>query len=440
MNSETEMSHTGGSRQRWLFFSLIAVVGLVPPLVYWGVLGRVPTVTPPEARRMLRDDSGGAVLIDVRPAGEFDRRHVLGARNWPLEDILAIQGADELPSDFRGRSVLLLCNHGVASAFAARHLRGIDVPAYNVRGGTSEWVHGTIGTAGEDFVCFEDAPGRFEPFPFHDAPLHEQLALVISGLVFKPIYTLLSLALVVVLWRSDAPDLVALRRAMIFFFLGENACAANYWFFDETSYLFEYLHGFGMMLCFGFTTYAFLEGLDRRVLLVSDAGRKCALLPLCGRCIKHSDVPCGVQRLLLLVIPACIVLAFMPITADWQTASYNSIAFGTLYNYSHPIVYQYFEWVYCPLIAVLLLSTSLGILLFKRDRPLPLAKAAFAAGADPLGFALFRVLVTGPYGQNLVWRNFWEECTELLFIAGVAYGLWLFRGTLFRGTKGDCLS
>ena len=202
------------------------------------------------------------------------------------------------PPISRGRSVLLLCNHGVASAFAARHLRGIDVPAYNVRGGTSEWVHGTIGTAGEDFVCFEDAPGRFEPFPFHDAPLHEQLALVISGLVFKPIYTLLSLALVAVLWRSDAPDLVALRRAMIFFFLGENACAANYWFFDETSYLFEYLHGFGMMLCFGFTTYAFLEGLDRRVLLVTDAGRKCALLPLCGRCIKHSDVPCGVQRLL----------------------------------------------------------------------------------------------------------------------------------------------
>ena len=78
-----------------------------------------------------------------------------------------------------------------------------------------------------------------------------------------------------------------------------------------------------------------------------------------------------------------------------------------------------------------MLSTSLGILLFKRDNPLPLAKAAFAAGAGPLGFALFRVLVTGPYGQNLVWRNFWEECTELLFIAGVVYCLWLFRGTLF---------
>ena len=83
MKSETEISHTGGSRQRWLLFLLIAVVGVVPPAIYWGALGRVPTVTPPEARRMLRDDSGGAVLIDVRPPGEFARRHVLGARNWP---------------------------------------------------------------------------------------------------------------------------------------------------------------------------------------------------------------------------------------------------------------------------------------------------------------------------------------------------------------------
>ena len=431
MNASENTSQDGRKRRRWIVGLLIAVGGLAPLVFYWVFLGCVPTITPPEAKRMLSDESPQTVLVDVRTKDQFDRRHIQGAMNWPLRRVFEAENTVQFPDLLRGKKLLLLCDTGGASARATQHLDKLGVEAYNVRGGMVDWVHADLGTVGKDYECFQDALGRTEAFPFRNAPIYEQLALVVSGLGFKPVYTFLSFIVIILLWRSKAADLVALRWAMIFFFLGENACAANYWFHDETSYLFEYLHGFGMMLCFGFATYALIEGIDRRILLLSEPERKCAALPLCGRCIKYVEVPCGLHRVFLLVIPACIILAMMPLGADWQLASYNSDAFGTIYNYSHPIVYQIFELVYCPIVAIIMLSISLGILLWKRTDSLSAAKIAFAAGVGPMGFALFRMLVTGPYGQNLVWRNFWEECTELVFLIGVCYVLWLFRRTLF---------
>jgi hypothetical protein len=75
---------------------------------------------------------------------------------------------------------------------------------------------------------------------------------------------------------------------------------------------------------------------------------------------------------------------------------------------------------------------SLLILAFKKDDPLPLAKIFFAAGIGPLGFGMFRSILTGMYSQHMVWFNFWEEVTELLFIVGVCFILWVFRQSLFR--------
>jgi len=162
---------------------------------------------------------------------------------------------------------------------------------------------------------------------------------------------------------------------------------------------------------------------------------------LCGQCIKYADVPCGLHRVFLLLAPACIVLALMPLGADCSWPPTIPRRSERCINYSHPVVYQYFELLYCPAVAVAMLGVSLGILLLKRNDPLPAAKLAFAAGVGPMGFALFRMLVTGPYGQNLVWRNFWEEATELLFIVGVCYVLWLFPPDALcdeAGSGGEC--
>lgn len=72
------------------------------------------------------------------------------------------------------------------------------------------------------------------------------------------------------------------------------------------------------------------------------------------------------------------------------------------------------------------------ILVFKKTNPLPLAKLFFAAGVGPLGFGMFRSVLTGMYNQDLVWFAFWEESTELVFVVGTCFLLWIFRHRLFE--------
>ena len=60
-----------------------------------------------------------------------------------------------------------------------------------------------------------------------------------------------------------------------------------------------------------------------------------------------------------------------------------------------------------------------------------MAKVLFAGGAGYLGFSLFRLFLYAPYHDLAPWWFFWEEATELIFIAGVVVVFWLFRKGLF---------
>ncbi len=424
---------THGRMMRWGAFAIILVGGLAPLVFYWLCFGRVSNVTPPQAKEILRGSGDSAILVDVRPSEEFHAKHIDGAQSWPLDEIRALEDRHQIPEHFANKRLFLVSGAGVDSVRAAKHLAGLGaVGVTNVRGGIQEWIGSATVPKGDVFDRWKTASGQIVEFPFRQSPWHEQVAIVLTAFGVKPIYTLLSLALVVVLWRSKAADLVALRWAMIFFFVGENCCAANYLFFKETSYFLEYLHMLGMTLCFGFTTYCVLEGVDQRILMISAPDRKCASLGLCQGCVKYTDAPCGLKRLFYLIIPACIVLAFMPLCADWHFDSYNTEIFGTLYNYSHLWYQQAFELVYCPVVAIALLFTSLLILSLKKKDPLPFAKLTFAAATGPLGFAFLRMTFAGCYSQNLAWFAFWEETTELLFVVGIAFVLWTFRQGLFR--------
>ncbi|MHC4646454.1 MAG: rhodanese-like domain-containing protein [Planctomycetota bacterium] len=420
-------------RAKAIVFAIIVVGGLAPLIYYWFNCGRVPMVTPQQARQLLREQNSPAVLVDTKSSSDFAAVHIDGALNWPLEEILDLSSPTQAPSQFRDKTLLLISGGGRAACSAARHLirTGFDNAKY-VRGGTQEWIAGFDGPEGAVFDRFKSESGRTWRFPTRLSPLYEQLLAVVSGFAIKPAYTLLSLILAVILWRRTSPDLVALRWSMICFFIGENFCAANYVFFTHTSYLFEYLHSFGMLLSFAFVAYALFEGMDRRILMLSDPNRRCAAQGLCRKCIKYEDVPCGLKRTFFMIIPALAFVAIMPVCADWHYTSYNTVIFGTFYNYAHPVVHQQFEALYCPIAAVVLLTASLLILYFKKDNPMPLAKIVFAAGIGPLGFGMFRTVLNGMYSQNLVWFNFWEEATELLFIVAVCFILWLFRASLFR--------
>jgi hypothetical protein len=186
-----------------------------------------------------------------------------------------------------------------------------------------------------------------------------------------------------------------------------------------------------MVLCFGLTVFALLEGIDLRLVKYSDPQARCAAVGLCHRCIKHVEAPCGLQRTFLLVIPAVMVLCGMPFCADLLHVSYNTRIFGTFYNYSHPVLCQIFEIRYLPAAALILLTVSWIALGINQANSVWWSKVSFAAGCGAFGFAFFRLILMQIYRENLVWYATWEELTELLFILSAGLVLWVFRHGLF---------
>ncbi len=253
---------------------------------------------------------------------------------------------------------------------------------------------------------------------------------MLAFFLLKPIYTIVSLGLVIVLWPNRSPDLAALRWAMVFFFIGESCCAVNFLAFEERSYWMEYLHGLGMALAFGFGSYALLDGLDRRLVMLSDPRRRCAALGLCGKCIKHAEVPCGLRRVFCLVLPLAMLFSLLLPSASWHNTVYVTQVFGFPYVYGHLFVFQMFENWFCGGAAFLLFTIALAILLIRKQPGIETAKIFFAAGLGPLGFGGLRMLLGAAYDQNRVWFLFWEECTEFALIAAVCAILWIFHNRL----------
>ena len=416
---------------------LILIGGVVPLLHYWQFIGSVPYVTVLETQELLKAQGPKVMLVDVRDPERFDELHIDGAINWPSEEIAAVISLDQIPADFKDRTLLMMCDGGVSSARAANDLRkrfGLD--AFNVKGGMQSWI-ATVGKTDGEGVLFRSDSGEVVPPPTEKTPWYEQLALVGAIGFVKPLYTLIALGLIIALWRVRSSDLVGLRWAIVSFFLGEGFCAANILFLGHSSILLEFLHSYGMAVGFGFFAYALLQTFDLRVLNYSSPDKRCAALSLCHDCIKYAKVPCGLKRMAYFFLPVLIALAFIPMLANMNPISYNTDIFGLAQNLAHPVINQVFEIRYSPIYGIVLLSASLFALLLSRGTSLALPKVLFAAGMGFLGFGFLRLFFYGIYPDNLVWPNFWEELTELAYVSSVGFALWLFRRGLFQTDKQD---
>lgn len=418
---------------RLLFYFAIVVGGILPIVLYWFYIGRVPTITPQEAMEFLSKPGSAAVLVDIRTPEEFEDNRLYGAQNWPYDSIMALSSRDSIPQQFDGKHLILLYKSGIKSASAVRKLKKMEVPnIYNVRGGMELWVRNAKAPYSLEFYKLIKKSGETKNSTFRKMTLFEQWIVIIYAFIIKYTYMLLSLGLVVILWRSKSLDLKALKWGMAFFFIGESFCALNSYIYHETSYLFEYFHSFGMVLSFGFVVFSIFEGVDRRIIKLTNPKERCAALGLCRSCIKYADAPCGLKRLFHFITPACIAISFISLSAAIQWVSYNTNILGTNYDYSNAAVRQLFEIRFCPIIAIVLFTLTMIILLFKKDDPITPSKVLFSGGVGYLGFGLFRLIIFAPYRENLVWKAFWEELTELIFVVGVGITLWVFRHRLFR--------
>lgn len=252
--------------------------------------------------------------------------------------------------------------------------------------------------------------------------LAEQIIVFIAAFVIKPLYQIISLIVVIILWNHKDLALSALRRAMLSFFLGENACALNFFFFNERGLLMEYFHTYGMAVCFGLVFYALIGAFDKQVLNFSNKEIKCTLLPLCKQCYKYHHVSCNLRLMFLFVIPATAILAAIPLSAPIGSHFYGGNVFGHPAIFGHSIIYQLMEVRLYPLISLVFFVLSFIGLYFFRERGFEWSKIFYSMGIGPLGFSLLRFFFYWGYQQNPLWADVWEEITEFLFIAFV---LWL---------------
>jgi phage shock protein E len=96
----------------WILPVIVALV-----VVGFLILRQRGAVSVPEARRLLGE---GALLVDVRTAGEFAAGSVPGAVNVPLSDL---PGAIAKHAPDKSRVLLVHCQSGGRSAIAAMKLR-----------------------------------------------------------------------------------------------------------------------------------------------------------------------------------------------------------------------------------------------------------------------------------------------------------------------------
>lgn len=88
---------------------------------------------------------GGALIVDVRDAGEWASGHARGAMHVHVDNVL-MEADEKLPKD---RDLLFICQAGVRSALACEMVAALgfdQARLYNVEEGTPVWIERSLPT------------------------------------------------------------------------------------------------------------------------------------------------------------------------------------------------------------------------------------------------------------------------------------------------------
>lgn len=92
-------------------------------------------ITPAEAVQLA---NGGALVVDVREAKDYEAGHIIDARHIPAAEVGA--RAESLKKKYKEKPVIVYCESGFASAAAARAFRALGFSkVVTLRGGLQNW-------------------------------------------------------------------------------------------------------------------------------------------------------------------------------------------------------------------------------------------------------------------------------------------------------------
>jgi rhodanese-related sulfurtransferase len=116
----------------YLFVALAAISGL---LIHNIVVGDRGSVEPLAATDLMNHRD--AAVIDVRPAADFAKGHIINAINVPMNGFKNQMGA---LAKLKGRPIVVNCRSGAQSAAACKVLlkEGFE-EVYNLKGGILAW-------------------------------------------------------------------------------------------------------------------------------------------------------------------------------------------------------------------------------------------------------------------------------------------------------------
>lgn len=116
----------------YLFVALAVILGL---LIHNLVVGDRGSIAPLGATELINHRD--AAVVDVRPAADFAKGHIINALNIPMN---GLKNQTVALSKLKGRPIIVTCRSGSQSAVACNQLRkqGFE-EVHNLKGGILAW-------------------------------------------------------------------------------------------------------------------------------------------------------------------------------------------------------------------------------------------------------------------------------------------------------------
>jgi rhodanese-related sulfurtransferase len=120
-----------------LFLALVIILGL---LTHNLIVGERGSVDPLAATELINRQD--AAVIDVRPAADFAKGHIINAVNVPMN---GFKNQMAVLSKYKGRPIVISCRSGSQSSAACHILRKAGFEeVFNLKGGVMAWENANL--------------------------------------------------------------------------------------------------------------------------------------------------------------------------------------------------------------------------------------------------------------------------------------------------------